>query len=217
MNILCVMAHPDDEVLGCGGTIARFVREEHNVRVMAFTDGGGARGPGNERWHQLREASFILGFTVMDHYGVGFVNNAMDGVPLLDVIKSMETSLRKSAFVPDIVLTHSPWCLNVDHKCVFQAAEVVFRTSPARVMCFEVPSSSEWAVTSKFQANCHVKLGQADIDMKVRTLREAYGSELRSSPHPRSVEAVVCSAVLAGAEVCVPFAERFMIARDVML
>lgn len=227
MNVLVLAAHPDDEVLGCGGSIARFVREGHNVRVMCFTNGADARpGFGSSRVSQLVNSSDLLGFSLLNYdvfpsFNAGnlrrqFNDNMMDGVPLLHVVQAIEAELRLSGFVPDIVMTHSPWCLNVDHRVVHQATITAFRGSRVKLMCFEVPSSSEWNSVSEFRANCHVILDRKDVDAKHRALADAYGEELRPYPHPRSVEMLWHHDCHVGSQVGEAYAEQFMVFKEVM-
>lgn len=227
MNVLVLAAHPDDEVLGCGGSIARFVREGHDVRVMCFTDGAAARqAPSPSRVNQLVKSSKVLGFSVLNleqfpsfsagNLRRGFEDNMMDDGPILQVIQAIEAELKLTGFVPNLVMTHSPWCLNVDHRVVFQAAVTVFRGQPVKLMCFEVPSSSEWNPISDFRANCHVILDRADMDAKRRALVIAYSSELRPHPHPRSVEMLWARDCHIGSQVGAPHAEQFMIFKEVM-
>lgn len=227
MNVLVLAAHPDDEALGCGGTIARFVREGHDVRVMFFTNGGTARDNGCSRVNTALVSARILGFKPLNigafpSFATGqllwtnFPDNAMDSISLLSVVKSIEYALADAKFIPGMVITHSPWCLNVDHRVVYQAAEVVFREKAVDFMCFEVPSSSDFALTSGFRANCWVKLSDDDIQAKLLTLEDAYGDEMRLLPHPRSLAAISANARAAGFRAGAMYAESFMVMKRVI-
>ena len=221
-NVLVVIAHPDDEALGCGGTIAKFVREGHDVRVFAFTDGGTSRVGGLSRVSQLIESSKILGFSILNLATTRpglmreFNDNAMDTVPLLALVQELESVLASTNFKPDTVITHSPWCLNIDHKLAFSAAEVVFRGQPIRFMCFEIPSSSEWSLVNNFKANCFVSLTNDDASFKMIALTEAYGNELRAHPHPRSLTSISTVTSQCGIHLGLKLTEQFMILKEAM-
>lgn len=232
MNILVLVAHPDDEALGCGGTIARFVREGHDVRVMFFTDGGSSRGilsnnSSTNRVYQVRESAKILGFKTLNiaefpSFSAGNLqwvtgqDNAMDGDPLLHTVQAIEWAMAGAKFVPDMVITHSPWCLNIDHKTVYQAVEVVFREKPVDLLCFEIPSSSDLALTSDFRANCWVGLTDDDFQFKLATLSGPYGEEMRQFPHPRSLMAIEAVARGLGFRTGTCYAEAFMTMKRVI-
>lgn len=213
MNILVLAAHPDDETLGCGGTIKK-LSANNDVRVITFTDGGSAREEENDRRHQLTQASNLLKFTVAA--AMSYPDNALDSVPLLELNRSVESYLEKIDFVPDMIITHNPWCLNADHRKVFECAQVVSRLYPCKFLVFEVPSSSEWNLTSSFRANCHVSLSQQHVDAKLAALNSCYGSEMRKYPHPRSLENIVNQMRVNGAVVGVEYAERFMSLKEVL-
>jgi LmbE family N-acetylglucosaminyl deacetylase len=214
MNILVAAAHPDDEALGCGGTIKKFVDEGHDVRVLTFTDGGKARDGGSDRRYQLFSSSKILGFSILDTFG--FPDNAMDSVSLLAINQATERLLIETKFTPEIILTHNPWCLNVDHKKVFECVQVLTRISHCKVMCFEIPSSSEWNHVSEFKANCYVKLNQSQVDAKIESLRKSYAEEMRQYPHPRSIENIFNSLRTNGSVIGVEYAERFLTTKEVI-
>jgi LmbE family N-acetylglucosaminyl deacetylase len=114
-NVLILAAHPDDEVLGCGATIAKLADQGSAIQLLTFTDGEGARSNNNKynRNHLLGQVSNILG---IQKYGAGnFPDNAMDTISLLEICKFIENSISTQ---PDIILTHHPRCLNIDHSVV---------------------------------------------------------------------------------------------------
>ena len=115
-NILVLSAHPDDETIGCGGTIARLADEGCNVQLLTFTDGVGARNEFGNRNNVLDNVKNLLG---LSGYEFGnFPDNKMDSVPLLEICKFIENNI---SVVPDIVFTHHRNCLNIDHRIVYQA------------------------------------------------------------------------------------------------
>ena len=214
-QVLVLAAHPDDETLGCGGTIARFASEGSDVRLLIFTDGISARCSGDRR-DQLEKVSKILG--ISEYKCFDFPDNMMDSVPLLSIVSKIEKYLEESGFLPDIVLTHSPFCLNVDHRAVYNSTITVFRGleqfNPIKIMSYEVLSSSEWNPVSGFMPNAYVNIANS-FKKKVKALK-VYSSEMRDHPHPRSIKNVKRVAKIHGSEAGIDFAERFMIIREVI-
>jgi LmbE family N-acetylglucosaminyl deacetylase len=223
-NVLVVAAHPDDEVLGCGGTIARHVAEGDHVDVVFFTDGVGARFAGEPsasqteqlvRNESARRAAEILGIAPPACFG--FPDNRLDGIDLLDLIKAVEGIGERCR--PSIVYTHWAGDLNVDHRLVYQSVITAFRpmegTTVTAIRSFEIPSSTEWgdkSVAPAFQPNLFVAIDRF-MDVKRRALG-AYAQELRSFPHPRSYEALEALARWRGAESGLKAAEAFVTIRE---
>ena len=214
MKILVTAAHPDDETLGCGGTIARLSREGHEIHLLTFTDGIGAREEGDRR-SVLWDVSRVLGIKKFQSFN--FPDNQMDSVPLLNIVKKIEKYLLENNLRPDWVMTHSPDCLNVDHKVVYNATLTTFRGmsrfNPVKIMCYEVPSSSEWNPIKKFNPNFYISLSDEDFEKKMSALR-VYSEEMREFPHPRSYKNIEMIASLCGAEVGYHRAEKFMTVRE---
>jgi len=219
-SILVVAAHADDEVLGCGGAIARHVAEGDVVHVVFMADGVGSRG--NEqsaelmRRNQARDAALkILGVT--DWYALDFPDNRMDSVPLLDVVQSLEPIVRK--IQPERVYTHHHGDLNVDHRVTHQAVLTACRPLPGssvrEILAFEVMSSTEWATPglASFAPNAFVDIS-AYLPKKLEALA-AYELEMRPAPHSRSVGHVEVLARHRGNSVGVEAAEGFEIVRVV--
>jgi len=223
-NTLVIAAHPDDEALGCGGAIARWTDEGHTVHVAFLTDGIGARGDAQEkaqaalleRRSATNQALQILG--VSDVHFDDLPDNALDSVPLLAVTQRVEALIDR--YQPHTVVTHHAGDLNVDHRIVHQAVMTACRPQAGhpvrRILCFEVPSSTEWqppASGAPFEPNLFVDIS-ATLGRKLDALR-AYAMEMREWPHPRSIEGVEHLARWRGATVGVPAAEAFMLARQI--
>lgn len=223
MSVLVVAAHPDDEVLGCGGTLARFAREGRQVHVLLMTDGEGARGrekaadnqgPCRARNAAAKQACDILGVKSIKTYG--FPDNRMDGVDLLDVIKIIELNIERCK--PSLVITHHSGDVNIDHCIVHSAVMAATRPQPGHVVnevwFYEIPSSTEWNTPGSKQAfhpNLFVDVTDT-IDHKYKALH-AYEAEMRSFPHARSVKAIESLASWRGATVGVKAAEAFVLGR----
>ena len=140
----------------------------------------------------------------------------MDSVALLDVVKVVERHVARVA--PRVVYTHHPSDLNVDHNVVHRAVLTACRPLPGssveRILCFEVPSSSEWqALTAApaFAPNWFNDVS-ATLPLKLKALL-AYASEMHPFPHPRSLEAVEHLARWRGASAGFAAAEAFVLAR----
>jgi LmbE family N-acetylglucosaminyl deacetylase len=218
MNILILAAHPDDEVLGCGGTMARWVREGHRVSVLFFTDGVGARGrvtaAVKTRRQAAKKAAKLLGFSIA---GFGrFPDNQLDRVALLELAQTIERV--KRTVRPERVVTHFWGDLNIDHRRVFEAALTAFRPQPGEVcreiLSFEVASATEWgSPAATFRPTLYTQLTAADVEQAAEAYR-AYADEVRAEPHSRSVEAFRARRIVRGREAGVAWAEGFVLCRQ---
>lgn len=224
--VLVIMAHPDDEVLACGGTIAKHSANGDRVVVAILGEGKASRQ--NEKnalkirrdIQMLRkestEANRILG--VLEVIYKDFPDNAIDSIPLLNVIQYIEELKRK--YRPDIVYTHNVSDLNIDHQLIFKAVLTAFRPIKNDYVPFiyacEVPSATEWQAPNTglgFQPNVFVDICDT-LEIKKRALA-AYSSELREYPHPRSIEAIDVIGKRWGIMVGFEAAEPFILVRNV--
>lgn len=214
-DVLVICSHPDDESLGCAGTMLH-LGTAHTVHVATFTDGVGARGSGGHiaRYRHFREALHILG--AQEVLGVHqFEDNAMDQYPLLEIAKAVESIVRH--INPAIVLTHHVGDLNVDHQMVAKATMVALRPYAfPNVKCiysYEVPSSTEWG--TGFVPTAFVALTQAQMDAKLAAVQK-YVDEVRTAPHPRSPESILARAQYWGSISGSQYAEPLMVLREVL-
>lgn len=225
MKALIVVAHPDDEVLGCGATAARLVREGHKVSIAILAEGITSRSMTREeadgsQVEMLREhaqqAAKTLGVEEVSLHGLP--DNRLDSVPLLDVVKIVEQLVER--MVPDRVYTHHAGDLNIDHVVVSRA--VMIATRPMRgcavkeVYQFEVPSSTEWAFQQyepSFRPNVFMNVAET-LELKIKAMA-CYESEARPFPHPRSPEALRTIARRWGTVVGCEAAEAFQLVRAV--
>lgn len=219
-NILIVAAHPDDEVLGCGATLARARACGVEIHILIMGEGPTSRQdftPEEQRRSAMRSAlaaAEILG--VSDTYFGCFPDNMFDTIPLLDLIRKIETVAE--VIHPDWIFTHHHGDLNVDHQLTFRAVLTACRPLSGRtrvsVASFEVLSSTEYAAPradSAFMPNLFVDVSDF-LAVKQRAMT-AYTSELRPWPHPRSHEGVECLARLRGCQCGCAAAEAFVIQR----
>lgn len=223
-KVLVVAAHPDDEVLGCGGTILRHVDAGDTVHVLIMAEGLTSRD--NQRNVDSRKVELSelhkCAQKVSDYLGVEelrmyqFPDNRMDSVDLLDVVKAVEKEVDE--FCPDIVYTHHAGDVNIDHLITHKAVVTACRPLPGctvkEIYFFETLSSTEWQISTAdkvFMPQVYV-----DIDKYVDKKNEAlhiYDSEMRNYPHSRSYEAVDISAKNRGFTVGMFSAEAFMVGR----
>lgn len=219
-NVLVVAAHPDDELLGCGGTLVRLIEDGRQVGILVLGEGVTSRYPSRDMApeaeiedYRRRCRSVAEKLGVSFHRQGGLPDNRMDTVPLLEIAKVVETAIRD--FAPAIVLTHQAGDLNQDHSLTLRATLIAARPLPGRVtrgvLAFETPSSTEVAfqnVSPAFQPNAFVALEACHFEKKLEALA-LYERELQPFPHPRSPEALLAVAKVRGVQVGVGLAEAY--------
>jgi LmbE family N-acetylglucosaminyl deacetylase len=225
VKILVIAAHPDDEVLGCGGTAARLVREGHEVHFAILGEGMTSRHAQRAdaeqsqltRLHQqAHTAAAQLGVkNVVLHK---LPDNRLDTLALLDVVKIVEDLVDRVQ--PEVIYTHHAGDLNVDHGVIHRA--VLTATRPVagqlvlEIYAFEVPSSTEWAfqrIEPAFRPNVFVDITRT-LEAKIAAM-ECYETEARKFPHPRSPEALRALATRWGSVIGCAAAEAFELVRSV--
>jgi LmbE family N-acetylglucosaminyl deacetylase len=212
-NILVLAAHPDDETLGCGATIARLSSEGNNVQLLTFTDGVGSRGETGNRNNVLGLVQNTLG---LSNYSYGsFPDNKMDSIPLLDICKFIEDNV---TIKPDIIFTHHTNCLNIDHQIVYRATLTAFRPQlgdDIKIYSYYVPSSTDYNPNNNFNGNVYFDVS-AYKDVKLNCLRGCYAEEMREYPHTRSYENIENLMKVWGSEVGLKYAEKFQLIREIL-
>jgi len=221
VTVLVVAAHPDDEALGCGGTMARLADEGERIHVLFVADGVSARGQSHlDTGLEARRAAALR---AMDILGAAppifldFPDNRLDTVPLLDITQSIEGAI--DTLKPRCVYTHHHGDLNIDHRIVHQAVLTACRPLPgstvAAIYGFETLSSTEWeAGAPSFDPRRWVDIGRT-LERKIAAL-EAYREEMRPFPHARSIENVRALAMYRGATVGRAAAEAFSVIREIV-
>ena len=220
-KILVVAAHPDDETIGCGGAIARHVSEGDEVGIITLTNGVSARVGANKKDELNRRDAAEKAMNLLGAKWIGqgdFSDNGMDKNPLLEIIKYIEDS--KETFYPDIIYTHTPHDLNIDHRVTTSAVLTAFRPQPEEsyqeIRLFEEPSSSDFTTESlhgSFAPNLFIDITNF-ITFKMEALK-FYDTEMREYPHSRSYMNVETVAKYRGASVGIPLAEAFQIVRSI--
>lgn len=218
MNVLVVAAHPDDEILGVGGTVASHVAKRDRVRLAVMCEGVSSRySP--ERDSEIREqatqAAGILGVT--DLVLGNLPDQKLDTLPLSDVVKQVEQLM--ADLPPDVIYTHFAGDINRDHRVLAEAVLVAARPYSApsvkETLMFETPSSTEWSspsLTPRFEPNVYVDVSEF-LERKIRAFT-CYTAEVRQFPHPRSPEALVNRAHYWGSLVNRRCAEAFVLVRS---
>ncbi len=228
-RMLVVACHPDDEVLGCGGTIAKVRAQGGEVRVVFLAEGITARyepsqfsEPAVRSEIDERNAN---AFKALEILGVAesqiFINQRyccrLDQTPLIDLTKEIESHIRE--FAPDRIYGHAPDDANIDHQCAHKAMLAAIRPGSgsfvAAAFAYEVLSSTEWNPLKPFVATAFVDISET-IDDKVSALA-AYGNEMRPAPHSRSEESVRALARFRGSQCGVAYAEGYTLMRSLDL
>ena len=218
---LVIAAHPDDEVLGCGGTMRRMASEGAEVYCLILGEGVTSRDDNRDASHRVKEleelraaarrANELLG--VRELFFESLPDNRFDSIDLLDVVKIVEHYVTKLR--PERVFTHGDGDLNNDHtvtsRAVLTACRPLQGSSVKGVFFFSVLSSTEWNYPNVFRPNYFVDI-DGFLDAKLGAM-EAYSSELREWPHPRSLQAIEHEARLCCAHIGRNAAEAFQLAR----
>jgi len=218
-RVLVVAAHPDDELLGLGGTIARHVSHADQVTIGLVADAGTARYQ-DETIQVVRrctlQATSQLG--VSDVRFAGLADQKLDTLPILEITQWIERILQDIR--PQIIYTHHRGDINRDHQVVHEATLTAARpySTPyiERILCYETPSATEWAgpySENYFMPNVYVDI-TAHLESKLKAM-SAYTTELRCFPHPRSLESLQARAVYWGSIIGAAAAEPFMLVREV--
>ncbi len=225
MTSLVVVAHPDDEVLGCGGTIAKLTRKGEDVYVAILGEGATSRFTTRDQAPRsgvdaladaARKAAALLG--VKEVTMSELPDNRFDGVDLLDIVKIVESLVERWA--PDAVYTHHGGDLNIDHTLVHRAVVTATRPWAApgvdAVYAFEVASATEWSFNQferSFAPDVFVDITDT-LESKLQAM-QLYREEIRDFPHPRSLENLEAAAIHWGAAAGVRRAEAFKLIREI--
>jgi LmbE family N-acetylglucosaminyl deacetylase len=207
LRILVVVAHPDDDILGVGGTMLKHSNKGDSIKVIFLATGITSRkksGHTNSTKYEIskkeeevlseeikvlrfqaQKACKLLSVNNVDFYD--FPDNEMDSIPLLKVVKTIEKEIND--FKPEKIFTHHYGDLNIDHRVVYNATITACRpinNTVKEIICFEVPSSTEWNYPNTFVPNYFVNISK-QLDKKIKAM-EVYTSEIQKFPHPRSSE-----------------------------
>ncbi|MFK7911579.1 MAG: PIG-L deacetylase family protein [Akkermansiaceae bacterium] len=222
-KILILAAHADDEILGCGGTMAKHSDRGDDVAVVFLTNGVGARGLGSDdsQNSELRDSAAIKALDIVGSRlltRLDLPDNALDSLSRIQIIQSIEPHI--DAFQPDTIYTHHGGDLNIDHRRALEAVMTACRPQPgvtvSEIYSFEVASSTGWqgvSLFAPFVPNHYVDISK-QLERKIKAL-EAYNEEMRPAPHSRSIKALEHQAIWRGSQVGLHAAEAFCLERSV--
>lgn len=223
-KILIVASHPDDEILGCGGTILKHIDNWDKVSILILGEGITSRDKKRDikkRRNEIvdlgRKAIKVSEFLDISRLHLGsYPDNRFDTVPFLDIVKTIEEF--KDKIRPNIIYTHYYNDLNIDHKITFQTVMTATRPiegeTVKEIYSFEIPSSTEWNFRNNgFSPNTFIDISNY-IDKKIEAFK-IYESEIRKFPHPRSPEAIRVKAKMWGSVCGYMFAEAFILIRNI--
>jgi len=211
-KIVVIAAHPDDELLGCGGTLALQARAGDHITAVIACEGEslryGENGVGQSS--QIRRAAQVLG--LKDVRLLGFPDQRLDTVTLTEIITPLECVIRELR--PNVVYCQHGGDINRDHQLLFQATLVATRPTESyieAVYAFDTASSTEWGYPQTFAPDTWVDIS-ATLEIKLQAMA-CYESEVRDYPHPRSLKALEHKAKAWGNQTCLDAAEVFMTVR----
>mgnify|MGYP006110899751 CR=1 FL=1 len=218
-SVLVIAAHPDDEAIGCFGTLLKHYKAGDKINIIFLTNGVSSRGI-NKRNADSRKKNCLkvlkfIGLKSKDIYFLDYPDNMLDTIPLLSIIKDIENIKKKIR--PNILYTHFSNDLNVDHRIAYQAAITASRPKNGetvkKIFCFEILSSTEWSDKNKetFSPNYFVDISKF-INKKLKILK-IYDKEILKSPNARSIENIKNLALLRGSTTGTFYAEAFFIER----
>jgi LmbE family N-acetylglucosaminyl deacetylase len=222
-RVLIIAAHPDDESLGCGATISKYSRRGADFMVLFIAEGSscryespacaGSKDAIAQRTHQAINALSLLG--VKDYQFNDLPCGRLDQVPIIEINQIIERAVIK--FNPDTVLTHSDLDANNDHRIVHRSTIMATRPSAenrvARLLSYEVLSSSEWAYGEAFLPTSFEQIEEHDLVLKCQAMA-AYEAEVKDYPFPRSERGIRAQAMSRGMQAGVPLAEAFHLIRE---
>lgn len=221
-KIMVVVAHPDDELLGCGATMHKLINEQNcSIRAVILGEGITSRSDNRdvEKWKtdlkkhrsNIHSAASYIGYETVEVYD--FPDNRFDTVALLDIVKTIEKE--KEKFKPEIIFTHHGGDLNIDHQRTFKAVITACRPMADEmvkgIITCETPSGTEWQASSDpkhFIPNLFIEISEENLNAKINGMN-SYEYEKRSYPHPRSPEGLKILAqrygIMMGGSLCEAF------------
>ena len=225
-KILFVCAHPDDELLGCGGTIAKLKKNNFLIKIIFLAEGITARynksefktkkvlNEIDERNNNCLIANKVLGISKKDIIFFNYTCCRLDQEPLIEITKVIESEL--NYFKPSIVFTHNKDDINIDHRICFDATIAACRPvknkSVERIYTFETPSSTDWYTLNTFKPQIFIDISDF-LDLKIQAIKK-YKKEIKENPHSRSIEKIKSLASYRGSYIGTAYSEAFQLIRS---
>jgi LmbE family N-acetylglucosaminyl deacetylase len=209
-NILVIAAHPDDELLGCGGTLAKHSANGDVITSCIVCEGESLRGISQNNGQYTEQAASILGIQNTIH--LKLPDQKLDTIPIVDVIVKIEKII--NSVKPEIIYTHHNNDVNEDHKIVFNATLVAARPLLdyiKAIYSFYTSSSTEWGYPRNFNPDTWVDISNY-LNLKLEAMN-CYKTELKSYPHPRSLKSLKYNSYHEGSKCLMESAESFMTIR----
>lgn len=221
-KILVIAAHPDDEVLGVGGTISKYRELGYEIYTHIVTDGSSTQYAGDknklkQKKEEAIKANEILG--VKKVYFGNLPDMKLDTVPHVAINKEIERTIK--VVKPNIVFTHHAGDVNKDHKLIFESTLVACRPNKdvvQEIYSYEVPSSTEWSDSSQndfYIPNVFISLNKKNIDRKITAMKK-YETEIREYPHPSSIKSLINYSRYRGNQIGKDYAEAFRLIRRII-
>ncbi|MDA7541814.1 PIG-L family deacetylase [Gammaproteobacteria bacterium] len=223
-NILIIAAHPDDDILGCGGFMAKY-NTKTNIRVIFIAEGSSCRYQDininvnkiqktiETRNNYAKDALKVLGVKQVSFYNLPC--GRLDSTPIIEINKIIENEL--NYFKPDMVVTHAEDDTNNDHRIVYRSTLMATRPGSFKnlktLLSFEILSSSEWNFSKSFLPNHFESMSLKHLNLKWKAL-ECFKSEIKKYPHPRSENGLKTLAQYRGMQSGFHYAEAFKIIRN---
>ncbi len=219
-NILCVVAHPDDEVLGFGATAASLTSLGKEVTTLFLCSKAEKRHLGKDEYELINSAKATANLLKMSKpIFEDFPNLALHNVDSFLLVEAIENAIKKTN--PDVIVTHHPSDLNIDHQVISNLTLAASRLAMRRpdlslkkiknVMFMEILSSTDWGYptnVSQFRPNLFFEVSYEDLMKKIDAL-ELYEGVIRDRPHPRNKETIISSALNRGSQCNALYAESF--------
>ena len=224
-KVLIVAAHPDDETLGCGGTIYKLIKSGADVSILILGEGVSSRFDEKDYHNEnyvkatkIRNQGFLNALKVLGVKDYELHVNyccQFDKLNILKLVKIIEKKIKE--FKPDVLITHNPNEVNIDHVKTYEAVEIATRpyygSNLKLILGMEIPCSGNWKFNSNFSPNFFVDIHK-EWEMKLKAW-DSFEGENREFPFPRSLEGLETMAKLRGMQSGLKLAEGFILLRSI--